>query len=248
MPRLSIAFIFFIGYFLSVNLLANEKAFTLVTDAWPPFVIDNEHGLSGTDVDITRIIFKRLEQPLEIKITPWKRCLNMMKQKAADGILGVSLTAKRKQFLYYPEAPVSEGTTALFTHHKRTFKIDKLSELGNKRTGAILGYSYCDELDNSDFIKRAERVSTLEQNFKKLMANRLDLFVEVESVGLYTAKTMGLDDQITIIPNARFCHGGNYLGFAKTERNQALAQRFDRELSAFKKTAEYSLILKKYGL
>ena len=143
---------------------------------------------------------------------------------------------------------MSEGTTVFFTHHKRTFQLDNIAALNDKRIGAILGYRYCDELDSLDFIQHAERVSTLEQNFKKLMANRLEIVVEVDSVGLYTAKKMGLDDKISIIPDARFCKGGNYLGFSKKEKNKTLMGKFNDELKAFKETVEYKLILRKYGL
>lgn len=226
----------------------SEQKFTIVTDTWPPYVIAENNKIIGTDVDITRAVFNYLDMPIEIKIVPWKRCLKMMQQKTADGILGVSLNEARKEFLYYPETPVSKGTTVLFSHSKRPLSFQNISELNNKRTGAILGYSYCEELDNAHFIKNAERVSNLEQNFKKLMANRLDLVVEVDSVGLYTASKMGLTDKISIATGAKFCDGGNFLGFSKKAGHQELADTFNEALIKFKETEEFRSILHNYGL
>ena len=114
--------------------------------------------------------------------------------------------------------------------------------------GTILGYSYCQELDSQEFMRHAERVSSLEQNFNKLLAGRLDLVVEVDSVGLYTANKMGIADKVSIIPDAKYCQGGNYLAFSKKANYENLTLEFNNALEDFKTTNEYHAILKHYGI
>ncbi len=120
-----------------------------------------------------------------------------------------------------------------------------LKYLNELRAGALSGYSYCDEIDHSPFMKHAERVRSLESGFKMLLANRIDVLVEVDSVGYFTANQMGISDQIAIIPNAAYCHGGNYLAFSKKSGYDQLASQFSQALQTFKITDEYKHILKR---
>lgn len=80
------------------------------------------------------------------------------------------------------------------------------------------------------------------------MADRLDFIVEVDSVGLYTAKKMDIANKVYVIPGAEFCKGGNYLAFSKKTDYENLSVRFNTELELFKTSAEYEAILQKYGL
>lgn len=232
----------------AANCLANEDALTIVTDPWPPYVIQNDEGISGADVDITRAIFKQLNLNIDIQVMPWKRCIALVKQKKADAILAVSLNQERTHFLHYPSNPISTGTTIFFKRAENEFKYTGLPDLRQQRVGAILGYSYCKELDQQAFILKAERVPSLEQNFKKLLAGRLDLVIEVDSVGLYTAKRMGISDDVSILSGAHYCAGGNYLAFSKKPGHDELAKRFNQALSDFVHTPDYQAIMTNYGL
>ena len=171
----------------------------------------------------------------------------MVESKTADAILDVSITEERKQFISFPEEALSEGITVFFVKKESKISFTNLSDLKDLKAGAILGYSYCEEIDQSAFMKHAARVTTLEQLFKMLLLGRIDFLMEVDAVGYYTAKKMGILNQVTVIPNAMYCRGGNYLGFSKKAGNEKLAIRFSNELQAFQKTQEYKEILNKYG-
>ncbi|MDX1451727.1 MAG: transporter substrate-binding domain-containing protein [Oleiphilaceae bacterium] len=220
----------------------------VVTDAWAPYAFESEGKLVGADVDVAYEVFKSLGVGAHIEILPWKRCLSLVKEQKADAILAVSLTEKRKSFLHYPTEPVSYGQTVFFA--KQGHKIDSinLNNPFNLRVGAMLGYSYCHELDESRLLDSASRVSSLEQNFKKLLLGRIDLLVEVDAVGLYTAKQLGVADKVKVVPSAPFCFGGNYLAFAKKTGMDVLSQSFSDALIEFKKTPQYNAILAEYGL
>lgn len=224
-----------------------EEPLVIVTDPWPPYTVEIDGDIRGTDVEITQAVFRQLGIPVNIQFYPWKRCLMMVETQKADAILDASITPERQAFLYFPDEPVSEGITVFFIKKGRTIPFTALDDLNGLRVGAGLGYSYCDDIDQASFMEHAERVPTLEQNFKKLLADRLDVVVEVDAVGYFTAKQMGILDQITIIPHASYCQGGNYLAFSKKSGHDQLASQFSTALQAFKLTDEYTHILQTYG-
>ncbi|MFZ5571623.1 MAG: substrate-binding periplasmic protein [Thermodesulfobacteriota bacterium] len=229
-------------------LIQADEPLQIVTDVWPPYAFEQNSILAGTDVEIIQAVFAQLTIPIQIHIYPWKRCLYMMENRQADAILDASVTPERRTFLFFPEEPVSEGITVFFVKKGRQIPYRTLQDLNGLRAGALIGYSYCDEIDNAPFMKKAERVASLDQNFKKLMANRIDFFVEVAAVGHSTAKSLGISNQIEIIPNAHYCRGGNFLAFAKKPGLEELSSRFGKTLRLFKTTAAYREIIKKYGI
>lgn len=233
---------------MSVNHAWANGTIEIVSDPWPPYVYEEDNKVVGTDAEITTAVLTQMGLKSNISLLPWKRCLGMVKTLKADAILAASITEERKDFLFFPSEPVSTGITVFFKKTSNPLNSINLDNPANLRTGAILGYNYCDTLDNSRLIESASRVATLEQNFKKLLLGRLDLVAEVESVGFFKAKEMNISDQLEIVANARYCAGGNYLAFAKKPAYDELAEKFSVELEKFKSTTTYQKILQKYGL
>ncbi len=82
-------------------------------------------------------------------------------------------------------------------------------------------------------------------NFKKLAQGRVDLVISDRIVGTYTAKLLGLDNQITCYEQVLFSKGYP-MPFAKKSDYPGLeeiAARFERELRAFKQSDEYRNII-----
>lgn len=231
---------------LSATTLAKEPLI-IVSDPWPPYTIEKDGMISGTDVEIIKAVFLQLEIPITIQMMPWARCLAMVKNKQADAILDASISTEREAFLHFPAEPVSQGTTVFFVRKDSTLPYQNLASLNDLKAGAILGYNYCPEIDDAAFMKRAERVTKLDQIFNMLLLKRIDFVIEVDAVGYFVAKKMGISDQIATIPGASFCHGGNYLAFAKKSGHEALANSFSQALYSFKETENYRQILRKYG-
>ena len=232
---------------LAGNLAAQEPL-KIVTDTWAPYAMEVEGKPAGTDVDVVLAVFERLHIPVTLHFVPWQRALDMLAQKQADAILDVSLTEDRRRFIEFPEEPVSTGVTTIFVRANRDLAYTDLASLGTLHAAAIIGYSYCEEIDSAAFMHNAERLATLEQSFGMLMAERVDFVVEVDAVGYHMLRAMGLQGQAKSIPEARYCHGGNYLGFARKTGFKQLARAFSTELKVFKTTQEYRRIQDAYGV
>ncbi|TNC83081.1 MAG: hypothetical protein C9356_01140 [Oleiphilus sp.] len=235
-----------ISLLIPLNQAAAQQSIRIVTAPWAPYAYVENGKVTGTDVDISLAVLKQLGVEASIEMLPWKRALALVKQQEADAVLDASISPERQQFMYFPNEPVSIGTTVFFKRKSNSITSLDLDNASGLSVGAMLGYKYCEELDRSDLIKRASRVATLEQNFKKLLLNRVDLVVEVDAVGLYKIGEMGISNEISIVGNTHYCAGGNYLAFAKTPALKTLAGEFSTALEKFKKTAEYRQILSKY--
>jgi polar amino acid transport system substrate-binding protein len=227
--------------------LRAEEPLLIVTDLWPPYVSEVDGNITGTDVEITLAVFQQLGIPVTIQVYPWQRCLLMVEHKEADAVLDVSITPGREKFLYFPEEQVSEGITVFFTRAKARIPFTTLKDLNGLRCGTILGYNYCTELDNAEFMQHALPVRSLEQNFKMLLMDRLDVVLEVDKVGYYVAGKMGITDQITVIPGASYCNAGNYLAFSRKSGYDQLASEFNQALQSFKTTDSYKKMLEFHG-
>ncbi|MDX1693116.1 MAG: transporter substrate-binding domain-containing protein [Ketobacteraceae bacterium] len=239
--------ILFVSLMALVQLACAGQTIDIVTDSWAPYAFEKDNRVVGSDVDIVREVFRKMGINANIRLLPWKRCINQVKSLQADAILAISVTEERKAFLHYPEEPVSEGVTVFFKKAGSDIRSVNIDNPENLDVGAMLGYHYCEELDDSRLIKNATRVPTLEQLLSMLALGRIDLAVEVELVGMYKARAMGLSDKLSIVADTEYCQGGNYLAFAKKPGYEELATRFAEELKKFKTTDAYQQIIKTYN-
>lgn len=226
----------------------SEQPLLIVLDNWAPYGFEENGNLKGMDLEVAVAVLKNMGKSVKIEVYPWKRCISMIEQKSADMILDISITPERREFLYYPDEPISIGTTVFFIRKNQKITYTKLDDLFELKVGAMSGYEYCDEIDQSPIGKNAVRLNKQEQCFNMLLENRIDAVVEVDAVGYYTAKKMKISGKITTIPKAKYCTGGNYLAFAKKPGYERIAVQFSNELKEFKKTEKYKKILMRYGV
>lgn len=231
----------------AINSVWAEDSFRIVTDIWPPYTYIEDNKAVGIDVDIALAILNKMGIKGNIEILPWKRSLALVQNLNADAILSAAATHKRKEFLYFPAEPISWGAIVLFQRKPRNIVVSSLDDLNGLKVGAMLGYKYCDELDQSPSLLAASRVATLEQSFNMLMSDRIDVLVAVEAAGIYKAKEMDIADKISVVKGSKYCFVGSHLAFAKKPGNHLLAARFSKELVMFKATKEYQAILAKYA-
>lgn len=217
----------------------------VVTDEWAPYVIEENGVISGFDYEAMKAVFARMGYAVDFRLYPWKRCLYMVETQRADAILDASINEDRKKTLFFPEENISKSSSVLFHLRGRKYSFEKLQDLKGLKIGTILGYEYNREFLTADYFVR-EPVENIEQNFKKLMLGRIDLFISNRSVGLFNAKNLNHLDEISYLPKV-VSGGDNFVAFSRKPGHAELAQEFSKVLKAYKKTDEYSAILHKYG-
>ncbi|MCG8572651.1 MAG: transporter substrate-binding domain-containing protein [Spirochaetes bacterium] len=239
------ALLFVIFFFLPLFLSTAQEKILIVTEAWPPFVIQEGNTPSGFDYEVMLAVFQKMNYQVDFKFYPWKRCIEMIKTKKAHAILDISINDERLEYIYFPDEKISDSESVLFYKKGRKFTFNSLHDLTNYKVGTTHGYSYSEEFDNAThFIK--EPAKDISSNFKKLVGGRIHLFICNKNVGLYELKKMGLLKEVDYLPKA-VTGSHNYVGFSMMSGHDELAKKFSQELRAFKKTNTYKKILAKYG-
>ncbi|MCP4431434.1 MAG: transporter substrate-binding domain-containing protein [Gammaproteobacteria bacterium] len=217
----------------------------IITDPYEPFVFAPDAELKGLDYEVTEAVFQQLKIPVEIQFFPWKRCLVMMQNQKADALIDLVSTNERRAYLFFPDEPLSDSSLILFYHKGHRPQIDTFDDLKSYQLGGQRGSEYPQEL--ADVLVKREDTTTLEQNFLKLVKDRVDIMVENRIVGRYIANKMGLLDQIEVLELPKPFPTRYYLGFAKKDGHDHLAEQFSQALVQFKQTQAYHDILVKYG-
>ena len=228
-----------------------QDVIEIQTEAWPPLVMQETSGKpSGHDYEVMDAVFKQLNQDYTLVFLPWKRVIKNMKEQSADAVLGIIPTAERKQFLFFPDEPISSGGYVIFHRKNDTFEYTGLESLSGKVVGVIGGFVYSEEFNSASNFIRQETVGegALVSNFRKLLVNRIELVIANRNVGLFTASNLGIVNKIGYSQNYVSGESSFYLAFSQRDQNKALATSFSEALRTFKKTEAYRTILSKYGL
>ncbi len=224
---------------------AESPPLVIVTDPYEPFVFPSDAELKGLDYDVTAAVFHMLQIPVEITFYPFSRCLYMMRNQEADALIDLVRTEERNTYMVFPEEPLSDSSLIIFYHKGNRPQIETLDDLKFYQFGAQVGSEYPQEL--AKVLVNREDVRSMEQNFHKLIFDRIDIMVENRIVGRYIASKMGISDQIEVLELPKSFPTQYYLGFAKKEGHDHLAVQFSQTLVQFKQTQAYHDILVKYG-
>lgn len=183
---MKIIFNILIFILLSINTFSTGRKIVLATDPWEPYYGDNMPR-QGYISEIAKEAFRRSGYEVEIVFIPWKRALEDSKRGKYDGILGGFYTKERTEYFFYSE-PVSEVNINFFARKGSKIKYTKLKDLSGYKIGVTRGYKYSREFDNAEYIQKEEIIS-IEQNIKKLIHGRIDLFIASKEVVLWTLKS-----------------------------------------------------------
>lgn len=243
------------NYFISIvcitfqalcSLGIAQERLLVVTDQWAPYVYRENDTIKGVDYEIMMAVMSTMGYEIDFQLLPWKRCIRMIEEKSADAILDISMTEQRKKAMYFPQEKISDSASVLFYLKGKEYRYEVLEDLSGLTIGTVLGYAYSKEFLEADFFTR-EPVKTEEQNLKKLLYGRIELFLSNKNVGLYAIHKMKIEDKVDFLPKV-VSSGENYLAFSQKNGHAALSEIFSEHLERFKTTPEYTAILNKYNL
>lgn len=228
-----------------LTFCAQAKTLRLLTEAWPPYVFEQEGQPAGLDYEVAREVLKRLNVDLQLHFMPWKRCLLEMNQGLADGILDIFRRPEREAYMQFAEEPLSDVEFVLFFARSRPFPFRDLKDLRGRVIGTSPGYWYHNDAFQTSTTFSREEAPSHEANFGKLVRHRVDLVVNDRRTGLVLSKEMGLETQIgyntTVLGRDRL-----FLALRKTPELQQLANAFAEELRIFKKEPGYQRLQQRY--
>ena len=164
-----------------IQMVQAEKV-VLTTLDWEPYIgkkLDN----GGFVAEIATEAFKRGGYDLEIKYYPWARTKMMAVNGEVDGYFPEYYAEDLKEHSLLSD-PFEGGPVGFFKRTGSPITYSTLEELKDCKIGVVRGYVNEENFDAADYLKKEEVKDDL-TNIKKLLAERIDLFVGDKFVGFY---------------------------------------------------------------
>ncbi|MCG8633469.1 MAG: transporter substrate-binding domain-containing protein [Desulfobacterales bacterium] len=244
MKKLFVVLIFFFSGIPLMIPPGVQAGWILVThDNYPPYNFVDETGTpAGLDTELVLAVMDYLGQGYDIKFVPWKRVVQMTEKYTADIAFQFKPTEERRE-KYLLVGPLRTGKTVFAVRKDSPLsKFETLADLTPYTIGVNLGYSYGDEFDNADYLKKDTGAKTNAQLIKKLIRKRADVIIGDQCTLAYAARKQAIYEQIRILSIYR-----EFPRYVAVHREKAgIAGLFDHGLNAIRDNGVYDRIIEKW--
>ena len=190
----TLSIVMFVGY------VVNAQEITVVTEEFPPFNYLENEEITGISTEVVRATLTKAGIQAEVRMYPWARAYWMASEQPNVLIYTLARTPDREDLFTWIGPIVPPIKAALFKLTTRTdIVMTSLEDAKQYRIGVIrddgghqmlLQYGFENE-------KNVFPVAQGEQNLKKLLAGRIDLFFSENLFVTMKMKTLGLPlDQV----------------------------------------------------
>lgn len=167
---------------------------TVVTEDWPPYNYEENGRITGMSTEIVEAVLKRAEIKGNFGVYPWGRAYDMALND--ENVLIYTITRnEERENLFQWIGPIASRELYLWKLKKRTdidiSHIDDAkkfivgSEINDAATQLLTGYGFKEDVN-------LEIVPKNEDNYRKLLEGRIDMFNGVRSSVAFQFKRLGL--------------------------------------------------------
>lgn len=241
-------FLTFLAVIFSCGQLSAGENNTVVLGAnhVPPFKIIEGETLSGINGDILKEIFRDTGLKMKIKKCPWKRCLTELEEGRIDVFLGLFKSPEREKLFRFCDPPYSNRSDkAFYLRRGEGHRVNKYDDLYKLRIGVTRGYKNFERFDSDEKLNK-EFVAEHILNIKKLVAGRLDVFIQTELAADYLIKTKGYAEKIEKAPYKYGEIHPSYFVISRKSPYMKHVEHFEKNLRLFVEEKKYSEIIKKW--
>ncbi len=173
---------------------AQAEFLRILTENYPPFNYPTEDGeVAGLSTDIVRRILDVAKIDHSLTLLPWKRAYLETRRTANTCLYSTAETPDRTDEFRWI-GPILENDWVLFTRKDQPMTIVDLADLKSLNVGGYVGDAITSYLREQGVNIDAARSE--EQNLKKLLAGRIDVWPSGRVIGHYIAKKAGQADAI----------------------------------------------------
>lgn len=231
---------------------AHCESFNCVSFDYPPLVrIVEGRKPEGFAVDIVERIFQRMGHSVTVHVYPWARSLELARLGRADCIFTILWSKERAEFLDYSNQSIVPQVVYFYARKGAEFSFNgDLSSLKDLRIGTASKINYGPRFEQARPLLKLDEAPTIELNFKKLAAGRVDLVpsnwytatstLALPSLQRYAHAIIRLPMPIESMPT--------FVAFPKSPKSIGLRDHFDTELKKFLASAEYAQLVSAYKL
>ena len=214
------------------------------TGEWPPYTSEKDPQARVVQTIVTET-FKLANIDVLYKYYPWKRSMRFAEELKVEGTLPWSKSAKREEIYYYSKQPIIITQTVFFHLKSLEVKWDTFEDLKKYRIGGNLAYRSTDVLQKNNI--EVELVPSEEQNFKKIMAGRIDLTPSSLFVGYYIINKLFPRYKASMFTNTTkqlLPEDGVYLLVSKRHpRGKEIIDIYDRAFAELVNSGKYEKII-----
>ncbi len=244
----------FLAALVIINSFQVAKADTieLSSNEWCPFVCDPKGGYEGVMVDVVREAMALHGHTVNVELMAWQRGIQFAREGRIHGVIGTDEWETPDLVLAGPAAIYREATAFRPGEAVPYAEFETRNDL---RLGAAEGYDYSWPIDNyitrnagdSDLIQLLPTENYLEQNLRKLLANRVDMVPEEGSVMRYYLRVLGLEDSVELTMDDESF--GLFVGFnPDLAQTSTYAEQLEQGIAQLRETGRMDEILSGYGL
>lgn len=225
------------------HLVMAEEPVRLTNGEWPPYCSQTlkHHGL------VSRIVTEAFAVEgikVEYGFFPWKRALVNVEDGTWDGSPGWYYSEERAQYAYYSD-PMIDYHNVIFHLKSTPFDWKEVEDLKGIPIGGTRGNVYGKKIEDAKKSGKLtiEWVTEDEQNFKKLLAGRVQLVLMDLHVGYFLLHTKFTPEERSLIthhpkPTAS-AEPGHLILSKKVDRSKRLMDAFNRGLQRLKESGKY---------
>ncbi len=222
---------------------------------WKPWYFSGvTEGKSGFAKDVIGFCASRTEFAPTFRLFPIERMKAMMKRGRMEGAI-FSFKPHRKSFLVYSNEPIFRESYVPFVRADSGTTIKKIEDFNNLRLGHLHGLTYSPEFFTYIQKRRDNRTldvtTSNDANIQKLVAGKIDVFVDTIGSIRWRAAELGVSNQITdagyVVRSADYFFALSRASRVIEDKVSFIAQ-FDKCVRNLKQTNRYSRIAAKYGM
>ena len=238
----------------SFEARAEDCKLVAAWETWDPYQMKDSSGkVTGFDVEFLEGVGKKAGCSVEFQEAIWVRILNGIKSGSFDVTMGASKTPEREEFARF-STPYRAEKMVLFIRKgeasKWSLKSMKDAVALKMRLGVITDYEYGDEYANlikndAAFKALVDEVSNSEPSLKKLLAKRIDGFLDDQFVGIALLKKEGAADKVEESSLGVSSSDVHFMLSKKSVSPEKLAV-INKGIADFKASPEYKALLDKY--
>ncbi|GAK52482.1 amino acid ABC transporter substrate-binding protein, PAAT family [Candidatus Moduliflexus flocculans] len=239
------------GYINTPIATAEQAPLKFVTSGYKPYAWQEDGEDKGIYFEILReALTKRMGIAFTVETLPWKRCQEYVKSGEVDAIATVS-TPERLDYSEASEEPLSRPSVVLFTRvdHPKLEEIKKIQTFEDLKAWRVLDY-LGDSWGENNLEKRGISVDWTPQIsmvFKKLEADRGDIFIGLREPMLLQIKETGLQNMIIDLPIV-FDHSEMRLLISKKSAYLSILPKFDEVMRQMREDGTLQTLFERYDM
>jgi polar amino acid transport system substrate-binding protein len=204
-----------------------------------------EDGFDGASIELLKMAVPP-GVTLKPAVLPWKRALVLAKAGEIDLLVSLRITPERAKYLRFTRHRAFPNPIVVFVRKDRVFPFPSWAVLKGKRGGVSFGDTFGGGFD--EYRRREltiEESPTMENNFQKLDAGRIDYFVTSKYVGeAYAASHHTQHGFVSLTPP--ISEQDIYFGFSRSSLCVELMERMSLRLEELDRKGIPEQLLQKH--